>query len=292
MTICYSLTAKADLPGPAYQYDRYSENGKYYFKSIPFYNYDLTNFGKTIIYDSKSNKELYTVDNYLPSESFISNNSKSLVTTTYWMWGHSDYEDQILIKIYLNGKDTAEYRIDDLVSDKSKLQNTSSHTLWYNKMFVKEDILYVLTLENIVVKIDIVSGAILEKQKLTECKLCSNLDNIPEPKTEYYRDIKYPKHYEFPDLTNGKSFRESLIEGLQKTEVEDYADCEYYIMVYGTIDKKGNCEIFMLRTSVNEKDDKEWEKKVGNWVKDQKYQTDLIPKNCDKWVFQEYFYLK
>ena len=49
LTICYSLTAKADLPGPAYQYDRYSENGKYYFKSIPFYNYDLTNFGKTII---------------------------------------------------------------------------------------------------------------------------------------------------------------------------------------------------------------------------------------------------
>ena len=26
-------------------------------------------------------------------------------------------------------------------------------------------------------------------------------------------------------------------------------------MVYGAIDKKGNCEIFMLRTSVNEKDD-------------------------------------
>src|SRR5690606_41938429 len=86
LTICCSLTAKADLPGPAYQYDRYSENGKFYFKSIPFYNYDLTNFGKTIIYDSKDNKELYTLDNYLPTESFSSNNGKSLVTTTYRMF--------------------------------------------------------------------------------------------------------------------------------------------------------------------------------------------------------------
>src|SRR5690554_61305 len=292
LTICYNLTVKADLPGPAYQYDRYSENGKFYFKSIPFYNYDLTNFGKTIIYDSKDNKELYTLDNYLPTEAFISNNSKSLVTTTYWMWGHSDYEDQILIKIYLDGKDTVEYRIDDLVSDKSKLQNTSSHTLWYDKMFVKSDTLFVLTLENKVVKIDILSGKIIEKIKTTECKICSDSNNIPEPKTKYYRDITYPKGYIFPNLVNGNPFRQSLIAGLNKTEVEDYADCEYYIMVYGTIDKKGNCEIFMHRTSVNREENDEWDNKVSDWVTAQKYKTDLIPKNCDKWVFQEYFYLK
>lgn len=292
LIFCNSLTVKADLPGAAYQYDRYSENGKFYFKSIPFYNYDLTNFGKTIIYDSKSNKELYTIENYLPSQAFISNTSKSLVTTTYWMWGHSDFEDQILIKVYLDGIDSVQYRIDDLVSDKSKLQATSSHTLWYDKMFVKNDTLYVLTLENKVIKIDLKSGGILEKQGVKECELCRDRDRIPEPKTKYYRDITYPANYIFPSLTNGKPFRQSLMSALEKTEVEDYEDCDYYILVYGTIDKKGNCEIFTINTSVFREENDQWEKKVSDWVKAQEYTTELIPENCDKWVFQEYFHLK
>lgn len=292
LIICCSLVAKADLPGPAYQYDRYSENGKFYFKSIPYYNYDLTSFGKTIIYYSEGNEELYTLDNYLPSEAFISNDSRSLVTTTYWMWGHSDYEDQILIKIYLDRKDSIQYRIDDLVSDKSKLQNTSSHTLWYKQMFVKGDTLFVMTLENKVVKIDMQSGEIIEKINVTDCKICSDSDNIPAPKTKYYSDIKYPDGYIFPDLENGKQFRQSLIEGLNKDEVEDYAECEYYILVYGTIDKKGECVIFMIQTSVNGEENSQWNTMVSDWIIAQKYQTDLIPENCDKWVFEEYFYLK
>ena len=65
-------------------------------------------------------------------------------------------------------------------------------------------------------------------------------------------------------------------------------------MVYGAIDRKGNCEIFLLAASVdkNEADDPNWKKKVESWVTKQKYKTNLIPVNCDKWVFKDYFYLK
>lgn len=292
LTFYFSLTAKADLPGPAYQYYRYSENGTFYFKSIPFYNYDLTNFGKTVVYSSKDNKELYSIDHYLPTEAFISNNGKSLVTTTYWMWGHTNFEDQILINIFLNGQDSIHYRIDDLVSDKSILQNTSSHTLWYDKMFVVNDTLHVFTLEEKVVRISLVTGGIIDKLNKTDCLICKNIDELIEPKTIYYTDINYPKGYIFPDLIDGKGFRESLILGLNKTEVKQYTDCKYYIMIYGTIDRTGNCEVFFLRANVDEIENEEWKKEVSTWVISQKYKTDLIPENCDKWVFQEYFYLK
>ena len=285
------MTVKADLPGPAYQYDKYSEDGKYYFKSIPFYNYDQTNFGKTIVYDSKTKIELYKIDNYLPTEAFISNTGKTLVTTTYWLWGHSDFEKQNLIEIFINGESSTKYFIDDLVTDKSKLETTSSHTLWYEKIFVSNDTLYIITLEGNVVLIELTTGKIIDKIRKINCKSCKDLDKIPDPKTIYYHDIKYPEDYIFPDLVTGESFRESLIAGLSKTEVKEYANCKYYIMVYGTIDKTGNCTIFMLNASVNEIENKDWEKQVSDWVTRQKYKTNLIPKNCDKWVFQEYFYL-
>jgi len=291
-TVFYSLTVKADLPGPAYQYDRYSENGKYFFKSIPFYNYDLTNFGKTLVYSARTKKELYKIDNYLPSEAFISNTGKTLITTSYWMSGHTDIEDQTLIKIYINDSDTVQYYVDDLIKNKSKLQQTVSHTLWYKKMFAINDTLNIITLENKVVRIDMSKGLIIDLIPKDKCKPCSNLDKLKKPKTIFYRDIKYPEGYIFPDLKSGEPFRKSLINGLDKEEVKEYSDCTYYIMVYSAIDKSGNCEIFMLRANVDEKENEEWSKQVSDWITKQKYKTDLNPENCDKWVFQEYFYLK
>lgn len=290
--LCYSMKVEADLPGPAFQYDRYSENGRFYFKSIPFYNYDQTNFGKTLVFESETQKEIYKIDNYLPTESFISNTGRTLVTTTYWMWGHSDFEQQKLIEIFIDGKSSIKYYLDDLVSDQSMLIQTSSHTLWYKKMFVNNDTLSILTLEEKVIRIEFGTGKIIDRINKDDCLKCNNIDNISQPKLVYYRDIKYPERAIFPDLIDGNKFRESLITGLNKTEVKEYSDCKYSVMVYGAIDKLGNCEIFLLIAYVDKKENEEWKKEVSNWVTTRKYKTDLIPQNCDKWVFQEYFYLK
>ena len=134
--ILTTLAAKADLPGPAYQYDLYSQNKNFFYKSIPFYNYDQTNFGKTVVFDAKTKKKLYQIDNYLPRQAFLSNNGKSLITTRYWMWGHDNFEDQELIEFYINGKISKKYFVKDLISDRSKLEFTSSHTLWYDEIFI------------------------------------------------------------------------------------------------------------------------------------------------------------
>lgn len=288
----YCLTANADMPGPAYQYDSYSENGKFYFKSIPYYNFDQTDFGKTVIYESKTKKRLYKIDNYLPTASFISNNGKALVTITYWMWGHSDLEKQVLIKIYIQGKKPVKLFLNDFFTNKSKLKKTVSHTLWYNNLFVSNDILHILTLEDKVVRVNLVTGKIIDKILRKDCKLCNNIEKLKAPKTIFHENIKYPDGYIFPDLTSGKKFHKTLIKALGKTEVKEYDDCKYYISVYGTIDRLGNCEIFMLDADVDKKPHGEFRRTVSNWITKQKYKTNLIPKNCDKWVFEDFFYLK
>ncbi|MBN9297713.1 MAG: hypothetical protein J0I41_11905 [Filimonas sp.] len=285
------LFAKADLPGSAYQYTLYSQNGKFYYKSIPFYNYDQTNFGKTMVYDAKTKKKLYQIDNYLARRAFISNNGKSLVTTTYWMWGHDNYENQPLIEFYINGKKGKSYFVDDLSMNKTKLIKTSSHTLWYDQMFINNDTLFILTLDNKAILIDVNKAEIVGKMDEAFILNRFNKKKLPELKSTVQYDIKYPDRYQFPDLANGKDFRSALKDGLNKKETATYDSSKYYIMVYGTVDKQGKCELFTLSTSVDGKDNEAWSKEVAGWITKQRYKINLIPVNCDKWVFEEYFYL-
>ena len=159
-------------------------------------------------------------------------------------------------------------------------------------MFVVDDIFHVLTLEDKVVIIDMKTGLIIDRIAKRRCKYFSNSYEIENVRTIYYRDIEYPDGYLFPDLTSGEQFRESLIKGLNRIEVSAYANCNYYILIYGAIDADSSCEIFLLRATVDGEKNEEWYKEVSLWIVNQKYKTDLIPENCDKWVFQEYFYLK
>jgi hypothetical protein len=289
-----TLAAKADQPGPAYQYDLYSENQKYFFKSVPFYNYSETDFGKTTVYDNKTKKPLYKIDNYLPSPSFLNNNGKSLITTKYWLWGHDNFDDQVLLQFYINGKKAKKYYLKDLINDNSVLQPTSSHSLWFDEMFIHLDTFYVLTLENKTISFNANTGALIGKTNSNLILKRFNKDKLPQLKKIYLENIKYPDTYQFPNLTDNRGFHNSLIKGLKKTEVKDYDSCKFYISIGCVIDRQGKCEIFYLNASINheDKDNEIWKSQVQKWVLRQKYKTNLIPKNCDKWVFEEFFYLK
>ena len=74
LTICYSLTVKADLPELHISMTDTLKT-EILFQINPIYNYDLTNLGKTIVYDGKSKRAL-KIDNYLPTKAFISNTGR------------------------------------------------------------------------------------------------------------------------------------------------------------------------------------------------------------------------
>lgn len=287
-----SLVAKADMPGPAFQYDLYSQNGKFYFKSIPFHNLDETNFGKSIVYDARSQRKLYQVNNYLPKESFISNNGQSLITTRYWMWGHDDFDDQPLVTIFRGNKQVLHFFVGDIIKDRSKLRFTSSHTLWYENMYIHNDTLFLITLDHHAVLIEVNQAKILGRMNKSFLYQRFGAKLPTPPRRIVYSKIKYLPFYSFPNLVNGAEFKQALKAALNKQEVESYEDCRYYISVSGIIDRKGNCEIFMLSASVDGAENPDWTRQVRDWITRQKYKTELIPVNCDKWVFEEYFYLR
>lgn len=286
-----SSPLRADSPGTATEYKRFSENGSFFFKSIPFHDYEYTDLGKTIVYSKILDKEIYTINKYLPLTSFITNDGGSLVTIKEWSFV-GNIDDDVLVEIFVRGKKNIQYYKRDFLTKNSKLTHSSSHTSWYMKVYVSKDILYILTLDKRLVKIDLCSGKIIYKGKKNYKKCISHSLTISEPLTIQNNSIVYPQNYVFPNLENGIPFRQSLLDFLDLDVVEEYDSCKYYILIYAIIDTLGNCEIFKLKTSVDRIENKQWENEVKAWVVNQRYKTYLIPENCDKWVFKEYFYLK
>lgn len=290
--ILLTTAVKADLPGRAFQYDLYAQNENYYFKSVPFHRFDQTTFGKTIVFNAKTNEKIYQIDNYLPRPSFLSNNGKSAVTLSYWLAGHDNFADQELIQFYVNGKKGKRYFIKDIITGKKQLDYTVSHTIWYDKVFISNDTLFILMLDDKVILVDVNRAKIIGTKNRSFMTKRFDLENLPLSKSIVYYEIKYPEPYQFPDLADNSTFREALISYFKKTEVKDYDSCRYYTRVSGVIDRNGNCEIYLHGRQADQEENNEWNRQVATWVTKQKYKTDLIPINCDKWVFMEYFYLR
>jgi len=278
----------ADTPGTAYKYDLYSQNGNFLLESTPYSEYDQASLGKSKIYDKNKNL-IYETNRYFPRPSFISNDGQMIVSLAYWVWT-PDQEEVPIIEFYSRGDSVRYYYLCDIINDLHKLRYSVSHTKWYIDIFVDTDTLYIITTERSVIKVSMSSGEIVEALQFETFKKQYNLENEPEIKTTVYRDIKYPQGYIFPDLKDGRKFKDALKNDLAKIEVKDYTDCDYYIQVIAHIDSEGNATVVHLSATVNGKDNQEWYATVENWIEKQQYKTNLHP--FKEWTYKEYFYLK
>jgi len=207
----------------------------------------------------------------------------------YWVWtGHQ--KKVPIIEFYNRGDSLKSYYLKDIITDFNELFYSVSHTMWYNDIFIDADTLYMITTEGKVVIISMTTGEITETLHYEAFKNQYDLENKPEIKSKVYRDIKYPQGYIFPDLVDGRKFKIALNNDLEKTEVEEYSDCDYYIQVITNIDNEGNATVVHLSAIVDGKDDKEWYETVKTWIEKQQYKTNLHP--FEEWTYKEYFYLK
>ncbi|MCH5599549.1 hypothetical protein [Niabella ginsengisoli] len=211
----YCFDVKADLPGTAYQYDQYSQKGNVYFRSIPFYWLDLTDFGKTIVYDTKTNNALYKVEKYMPVGSFISNNGKTIISIIDWI-GQSEPEKEDVLNVFLDGRKIKTYTIGSFMKEKLTITYTTSHSYWYKNIFMNDDTLFIQTLDEQVILLDGNSGSIL---KISDEELITqrfDMEKLPLAKRIVYDSIKYPDRNTIPNLKNGNSFTKSLLRHLKK----------------------------------------------------------------------------
>ena len=278
----------ADSPGIAYKYDLYSQNGNFLLVSTPYSEYDQNSLGKSKIYD-KEKTLIYEADRYFPRPSFISDNGQMIVSLAYWVWtGHQ--EEVPIIEFYSKGDSLKYYYLKDIITDFDELSYSVSHTMWYNDIFVDTDTLYIITTEEKVIKIPMATGEIAKILPYETFKNEYDLENKPKRKIKVYRDIKYPQGYIFPDLVNGRKFKDALKNDLDKIEVEEYSECDYYIQVITHIDSEGNARVLHLSASVDGMENQDWYNTVKNWIEMQKYKTNLHP--FEEWTYNECFYLK
>ena len=291
ISLLITVVVTADSPGIAYQYDQYSQNGKYYYNSIPFYWLDLTDFGKTTVYDTKTNKPMYRIENYMPVGSFMSNNGETIFSLIDWI-GQFQPEKENVLDVYIKGKKVKSYHIDNFTNEKLTITYTTSHAFWYKNIFMNNDTLFIHTLDEQVILLDGNSGKVL---RISDEELVTqrfDMKSLPLAKKVIYDTIKYPNRYMFPDLKSGISFKQSLLKYLGGKDVENTDDSpKYSVSIATVIDRIGNTAIYYSSASDKQgKEDKILENKVRTWVKKQKFKTNLIPINADKWVFEEYLY--
>lgn len=288
--ILFCSQAKADLPGIAHQYDQYSQNEKVYFKSVPFYWLDLTDFGKTAVFDSQTDQLLYKIENYMPVGSFISNNGKTIISVIDWI-GQDEPEKEDVLNFFINGKKVKTFTIGSFMKEKLTLTYTTSHAYWYKRIFMSNDTLFIQTLDEQAILLDGNSGHVL---KIADEELITqkfDLENLPSARRVIHENIKYPMRDSFPDLVKGNSFKKSLLNFLNRLETQSYDSATNTLNISVTIDRAGNAEIFYLSSSAKSRNKNLVNEKIKAWVIKQKFQPYLIPLNADKWVFEMYLYL-
>lgn len=288
----FSLKLSADSPGEARQYTRYSENGQFYFVSIPFTFYGLTDFGKTTVYAKDKKKMLYKIDQYFsPNVTFISNDGRVIVKLNTVIPELNNFKQQKLLEFFVLGKIQTTLNFEDLINDTSCLFKTAKFAIWHKNIEFQNDTLKIQTRENQQLIVPISTGRIVDR-KVFHTEDGTNFFNIKNnAKLTYNQDIVYIHTDCLPNLKNGKTFKESFMKAMNLSESKNNTNYKYYLDISIALDRKGRSELLSTQSKVDGKIDLQWGNQVAQWIKKQRFKTDLIPKNCDKWIFSTRLYL-
>jgi hypothetical protein len=161
-----------------------------------------------------------------------------------------------------------------------------------NSMYVKENSLYVLTNQNTVVVLDFADMSI---KQIPFDKIIPDKEHFYPPKNNRkYKKIKLPDKFVEPNLKDGSSFENGIAE-LFNLSIPDNQEKETFCVFinYLVIDKDGLCidfygkvhderiSEFFIKESINQ----EMTEKLEEWIKEQVFDTKLIPKKFDAYSF-------
>lgn len=290
-----------------------SQNDKYFLKTIPFDNIEQTSTGKTIVYNSDSTK-FYEVERYFElsdnrKEVFLSNDGKIIayVIDREFKW---DGVQNKSIEIFNNGISVKQFQLTDLIdcnsdnevcylfykeaidtvvweSGKRKVkfeENASDFEkqLCEKATFLNNDTLYIFTKTAKLISIDLNT---------------SNLSSTPlsEIKAEKFKNIK-PFHtqiekfnpsslYGLPNLSSGLTIEKGLAKSLKMSVFpEDKKGSnkfkKYSINLQIIVDRDGNAILDKIENYDGLPEDK-----IKTFIASQKFVTNSIPAETEKWRF-------
>ena len=95
----------------------YSANGDYYARATPYYNFDLSPYGKTEVYNARTNRLLYTIPECLSKGFlFLSNDGTSLLHLVDLEYKSDREAFSHVLTLYRNGLKTKQVSLKELTS--------------------------------------------------------------------------------------------------------------------------------------------------------------------------------
>lgn len=283
----------------AHPYKVYSENGKYFIKSVPFSDQVWTILGKTSVYAvGDTTSSLFVVERYFsPDYLFLANDGQSFFYLDNWIEPSTTEESDILT-FFKKANKLHTYKLKDFqLADSMRI-----HSLLYNSyndrgkkirypkvnrnnnFHLASDLLTLFVEGERVYQYSMKHGKLERSQSFNDY---FKTNKIKEGKHKVVNiDIDIPTQFGVPKLANGKHFWEDLEQRLNVTFLEgDNEDYErkykqYNFEVNCVIDSGGNC----LDVKVNMKDSV-YKADIIRFFTSAKFDKAEIPTGIEKWHF-------
>lgn len=325
----YTVASFATSYGPVYPYTQMTEDKRVKSISVPYaVNDGGYGPGQTFVY--AKGRHLYTIDKYFLTPFFTINNGQYLVEFNFFLkfTPSSEVIDGIgyltvtpknykgdAVNIYKDGKlfktidftllriDTAKFRANRLAWN-YRIDSTNNDTLkmkmFKNPAFIENDKLYLITVDNQLIGIDVATGQITDRQNAYET-IKEKTNWSPTIFKRVYNEITYPREFLLPKLISGKTIEQGLAKLLNKKAANDNRHSATIKIYFHTllINKKGRCEVIYTSTSIDGISnanayicERDFENKIEKWIKKQKFQTKTFPKGFLKYKYKDFVYLK
>lgn len=290
-----------------------SDDGKYLavvhtsnsegISSYTTFGFNKINFNKTAIEVYKNGQPFKTL-----SLKDVIDTTKLANNGQFFYWGYNvnfkAYDEAIWNCNYWNKNLTKSEKKECLNGDttsycKEWLQGCDSmkmyereKAIYSNYIYVIDNSLFVLTNQNFVVKLDFAEMTI---QQIPFDKIIPDKKNYNPPKLiRNYKKTKLPEKFDEPNLKDGRSFERGVADlfGLSIPEKNEKSIFNIFINNL-VLDKNGKCiefygNVYDERISTfftKESKNIEMTEKLNKWVREQTFQTKLIPKGFDGYSF-------
>ena len=287
----------------------YSTNGDYCARATPYYNFDLSPYGKTEVFDARTNQLLYTIPECLSKGFlFLSNDGASvlhLVNLEY-----KSYEEAFshVLTLYHNGtkvkqvslmeltscdgceevsslffhiKDTVVYEEGRLKAKHNYSATQCEQALHKRPACIIGDTVLLCTANQLLLKIFLPTGDITSQPFDTSC--CALMSQTPSPRID---TVKFSCPRGYVRVDGYDSGEEALAKKLGMVPQGDtwYPRYKYYyVNMLLRIDRQGKATIMRMNNR-----DSLPEERLRKVVADMTFYTDNFPEGVDYW-YQEIY---
>lgn len=194
---------------------------------------------------------------------------------------------------------TDQIDINDCVECKRKCDSVklinNEQFITSNSLYLKNNVLHVLTNYNTVIKIDFNNECVLSKHPFSSV-IPDKYDFNPPCVSTIYNEITMPDKFDMPKLKSGIAFEDALANYLgYKNGSVNKNEMLTIVFEKMVINTNGHCEELDLgiwnadkyeyMASYNNQSERAFLQKVYNWVMLQEYDTKLIPIGYEKYCF-------